>query len=256
MSKSSKHIYASGCSWTQKDWYDKARDLGHHSMWPEIFAHKLGLDAVNHGKGGMGNDYILNRSAEYILDNHDDIELVVIGWSQATRFEIYDSYHFNPAVWLEGDSSDWDTKPRNSGYTWMDQPYDFSKHLVKWMADHNGFEGIYETYVRQIYTLQRLCESLGLKYIFFSALQPITWRQIKILVPNVNMQKSLNHFINIKNFTKIKNFKGWPADENLGGTDSLTYLNEDQLLPDGHPSAEGQIAIANQVYNFYKETYP
>lgn len=259
MSKSSKHLYACGCSYTEENWHHKKRGLGPHTMWPAHLGEKLGLDVVNLGEGGMGNDYILTRSTRYILDNHKNIEIVAIAWSEAHRFSLYETFHFNPTVWLEGSNEDWDTKPRNLGYIWQEQPYSWSKHLMKHMNDFEQYGFIFKKYLREIYTIQRLCEELNLKYIFFGALAPIIWAPHERYIgrPNLKKELYLNQFIDSEYFSKInkKNFIGWPVDENLGGHPTTKYLTEEYRLSDGHPNAEGQKLIAKKAYDFYKGAY-
>jgi hypothetical protein len=107
---SSKILYTSGCSFSTEDWviadnrYMEGYETGPHPMWPDILAKRLNLTPINTACAGMGNDYILATSMRYILDNHENIELVAIQWSQITRMWIYDIpiYGFHISLEIRG----------------------------------------------------------------------------------------------------------------------------------------------------------
>lgn len=260
MSKSSKHIYACGCSFTEKDWFQpgSSKRVGGWPMWPEILGNHLGMPVVNLGKSGMGNDYILAVSMKYILDNHKDIGLVAIAWSQGSRHMVYDKHHFNPSVWLEGDPNDWNTKPKNPGYRFYENPYSHSQYLMNWLNSRDELDLISKRYVRHVYTLQRLCEELNLKYIFAAALNPLQLYEWQFL-DDFDAQKELRQFTKVDNFYDINtnNFIGWPVQEELGGK-HLTHgpefqpYGKNRVPNDPHPDENGQKIIAQQYRDHYE----
>ncbi len=274
MSKSSKELFACGCSFSAKDWVITNQnrmdgyETGPHAMWPEILANKLNLKEVNQACPGMGNDYILAKSMKYILDNHENIELVAIQWSQITRMWIFDvpEYgYFNPSVWLnEEDRVNDRWGPDFVGFPCVfGDPWTASQKLMKYILNDH-FLVLFKKYLREISTLQKLCEKLNVNYIFaqgFEAHQASKWRSVN---PNINIYRVLEEFTQLPDFHTIdpKKFMGWPAFLELGGTtltDGQPNFDpppKNRMNPiDNHPSAHGQHLIADQFYNKYKQLY-
>jgi hypothetical protein len=261
MSKSSKHIYACGCSYTQKNWFKTQSDkkIGGWPMWPEILGKHLNLPVVNLAKGGMGNDYILAMSMRYILENYKNIELVAIAWSQSSRYMLYDKHHFNPSVWLEGDPQDWNTETGNPGYRHYENPYSYSQFLMNHINSRGELNTLASRYVRHVYTLQKLCEVLNVKYVFAGALRPLQlyeWRQLD----NFNEKKELQSFTKVDNFydINIANTIGWPFQEELGGktltsSDDFFPYGKNRVNNDSHPDENGQRIIAQQYIDHYEK---
>jgi len=92
MSKSSKGILiASGCSYTDKDYYSDVEELDDHkrggwSVWPEVLADKLGLDVVNLARSGGSNDFIYEGILNTIQEYGDRVKVVCPLWSSWDRF--------------------------------------------------------------------------------------------------------------------------------------------------------------------------
>ena len=272
MSKSSKQLFASGCSFTAKDWvvqpynFMEGHETGPHPMWPEILADKMNLTAVNHGVGGMGNDYIMQDSVKYILDNHKDIELVCIQWSQITRMWIFDMNFFNPSIWLNEETRKWDRwGPDFCGFPYIfGDPWTASTACMKYMTkDTYSVVELFRKYMREIYTLQKLCEELGVKYIFaqgFLAHEVWHWLNVN---PDIDFNAVLRGWIAQPEFHTIDKdkFIGWPCVPELGGmtlTDGHPDFDDhkNRLNPkDSHPSAHGQHLLADQFYHKYMELY-
>jgi len=272
MLKFSKELYACGCSYTSKNWIVsdankiEGYETGPHPMWPEILAKKLNLKEVNHGLEGHGNDYIMQNSVKYILDNHKKIDVVCIQWSELTRMWVYDMNYFNPSVWLDEDLRKFD----RWGDDFVGFPNIFGDRftasiaLMKYVArDPYTVVDLFKKYLREIYTLQKLCEELKIKYIFgqgFPAHQLDQWRLIN---PDLDWKETLNCLIGQPEFHLInkKKFMGWPCLPELGGMTMTTGHPDfeprtNRLNPmDDHPSAKGQELIAKQFHNKYVELY-
>ena len=264
MSKSSKHIYASGCSYTEKDWYasGNGKGIGGWTMWPEHLGNHLGLPVINTGKSGFGNDYILAVSMRHILENYQNIELVAIAWSQASRYMVYDEYHFNPSVWLNGDPNDWYTKDKNLGYRFYENPYSHSQFLLNFINKEHNFYTLSSRFVRHVYTLQLLCETLNLKYIFAGAMRPLQLPEWSKSLENFDVERELKAFTKVDNFYDINqtNTIGWPFQPHIGGaalTDHPEFFpyGKNRAMPDTHPDANGQKIIAQQFIDHYEKIY-
>lgn len=273
---SNKELFACGCSFTAKDWVitDQNRmegyETGPHPMWPEILANRLNLKPVNKACPGMGNDYILATSMKYILDNHENIELVCIQWSEITRMWIFDipEYgYFNPSIWLNEEDRKYDRwGPDFFGFPYIfGDPWQASKKLMSYILQHpDSAMWMYDKYLREIYTLQKLCEKLGVNYIFaqgFAAHQLSRWQHLN---PDLNWEKILQKLIKKPEFNHIneETFMGWPCIPELGGmtlTDGHPEFDpwpKNRMNPiDSHPNAHGQHILANQFYDKYQELY-
>jgi hypothetical protein len=68
-------------------------------FWPELLANKLELPFENCGKGGSDNYTILDSIIKQI-DNIEDGDYMIIGWSAITRFRLADTSdkYFHTAV--------------------------------------------------------------------------------------------------------------------------------------------------------------
>jgi len=273
MSKSSKELFACGCSFSAKNWVitDQNRmdgyETGPHPMWPEILANKLNLKEVNQACPGMGNDYILGTSMKYILDNHENIELVAIQWSQLTRMWIYDMNFFNPSVWLNEKDRKYDRwGPDFVGFPYIfGDPWTASRACMRDVTkDSYSVVQLFKKYMREIYTLQKLCDELNVKYIFgqgFPAHEFSNWLEVN---PDLDWYEIMKGFIAQPEFDTInkEKFMGWPCIPELGGYTMTTGHpdfepeSKNRINPiDNHPSAKGQHLLADQFYKKYLELY-
>lgn len=256
-----KHIYASGCSYTQKDWYAHENPhIGGWTMWPEHLGNYLNLPVVNTGKSGFGNDYILNISMRYILENYKNIELVAIAWSQVSRYTIYDKHYFNPSSWIQNNGDDWDEK--RYGKRHYENPNKYAIYLLNHINKIGDFYTLSSRFVRHVYTLQLLCETLNLKYIFAGAMRPLQLPEWNNSLDNFNEERELKAFTKVDNFYDINknNTIGWPFQTHLGGkslTDHPEFFpyGKNRAIPDSHPNANGQKIIAQQFIEHYEKIY-
>jgi len=262
MSKSSK-ILVSGDSFSSFDYqlYDEKlyEKMGHnintlpfefpkYDCWPLVLSKKLNKEVINASKPGAGNFSICKRAQDYVMRNHKDIELCIIGLSEWTRVE---------DVFLSRASETVDNFMHLDLVEKMDIPEAFKKQatgrLMEKFAFINDFRNkyrkkffygifrnnseslitncttgriddiynnesklIYNT-LRAIYELQTICKNLGIKCLFFQFLSPI---RETIYDMNINLKKEiLNSIITNPYFSMIdkKNTIGFPFLNDLGG---------------------------------------
>ena len=62
--------------------------------WPELLSKKLGMDYINLGQNGGGNEYIYSSLLEQILKTEDksQIGLVIPAWTQCQRKDYQQGY--------------------------------------------------------------------------------------------------------------------------------------------------------------------
>ena len=87
---SQKILLASGCSFTDPDWWSEYHPEMDTSWpkWPELLAKKLDMDCVNLGSSGSGNEYIYSSLLDYITNPQKDVSrigLVIPAWTQCQR---------------------------------------------------------------------------------------------------------------------------------------------------------------------------
>ena len=82
-----KYLLASGCSYTNPNYVSGPHPEMDCSWpkWPEIVADKLGLEVINLGRNGMGYKYIVDSLMPHIVSHPEDIEVVMVGWSETWR---------------------------------------------------------------------------------------------------------------------------------------------------------------------------
>lgn len=268
MSKSSKYILASGCSFTDENF----KSISHPDLdvsfpkWPEILGEYSGLKVVNQGKSGAGNDYITNTLTKTILKDHKNIEMVVVGWSEIWRFSAYNHYQFNPILAL--------FRPEMKLHPRQEASRDLYKHMFKQdLIDvhySSSVPSLFQTHLKSwvdnMLQIQELCKLLGIKYIMAPLCGSFTLQKYKQCLKSFDDEEV--GFSEIEwsiMFGKIESFYdletdhyiGHPFLNNFGGfvmqdkLDSKFCISKDDL----HPNAEGHEFIAGKFYEQYTKIY-
>ena len=269
---SRKKLLACGCSYTKHvTTYDDHRkhfdtrtvltkDNNTSSIptyWPELVANDLGLDYLNTGEPGAGNDRIFNNAIKRITE-YDDIEILCVLWTQMFRMNLWNYteemetinvFSHGLAVFSKEDPVIYETaelyldklKGRGSEF-WMN----------KYMYN----------YFTNISVLMTLCNKLGIKIIMAQAM---------MFEPDAGgiWTESINHEYFDKRYVELvadidfnsKHFIGWPIMQRLGGTALQDYGSELHKIEnvtgekDWHPNNNGHRIIANEFLKKYKEIY-
>ena len=267
MSKSSKYILAGGCSFTDKDF----ASVHHPEMdvsfpkWPEILGEYCGLDVVNQGKCGRGNDWITNNLTKTILKDHKNIEMVVVGWTEIWRFSAYNHYAFNPLLAL--------FRPDRKLSEIQEKSRELFKHMFKEdMLDPHYtkewpslFEVHIKSWVDNMLQIQELCKLLDIKYIMAPICGAITLQKYNQCLPSIGRELSATAiqwavmFGSVDGLYDLKanHYIGHPFLDDFGG-----FVVQDMLTPklrisnvDPHPNAEGHELIARKFYEQYTKVY-
>lgn len=88
MSKSSKLLIASGCSFSDPR-YSAYKDYG-ITVWPKLIAEELQVDLLNVAQIGESNDYISNSVMDAVVDNLDKEIIVCVLWTGGNRLNFFD----------------------------------------------------------------------------------------------------------------------------------------------------------------------
>lgn len=243
-SKSSKYILAAGCSFTAENFksaFHPEMDVS-YDKWPTILGDKLDLMVKNLGECGIDNTQIYHRAVADIIENHDRIELVVIGWSQHTRFMVYDTHGHHPSLHLK--NLDKQKVVKND---FVESSMDY----YKFIEDKNYLDvAPFEVLFSRIYLLQKLCDSFGIKHVQGSLCGQFNSYKFSDLI--------FANIISSKSFTKVnkKHIIGWPFLIDMGGFeyDHIDKVNHVSDI-DKHPNEKGHKEIAELYYKKYKEIY-
>jgi len=270
-----KYILASGCSYTDDNFtsllypdYDTSYD-----KWPSILGEKLELPVKNIARSGVGNDYIFNKTVEDISQNHENIELVVIGWTEAWRWCVFDYEYHNPMSAIMKKHK----KRGGAGvqdYNVMSIPY--YKHLfIDNLINSSPYKQSYlhricaEDLFSKIITIQNLCKAFGIKIIMSTLCGCFNRSGMKTLLEALDMN-SENYYYSVdstaialmesKNFYDVdkSTIIGWPFVDLLGGFEFNFGILTEQLRigeGDGHPNKKGHELIADYYYEHYKKIY-
>lgn len=271
MSKSSKYILAAGCSFTDKNFWSPIMGEDFDCSWlkwPEILGEYLDLDVKNIGLCGVGNGYITSQVIQNILRDRDNIELVVIGWTEIQRFDLYDTYRFNPMTALHHPEKNDFVGPQQKSAIPL-YKYLFGDNLVDKDFGINDDNNLYVQQVRywfnQMFQIQELCKTFNIKFIMsglcgsvnlakFKQIQPsfkneMTWTETQwhIMYGKIEELYELDkdHYIG---YPFMKGFMGWQFHDVLKREYQISDL-------DSHPNADGQELIARYYYEQYAKVY-
>ena len=247
-------LIVSGCSYADNLY---TRDFG-FTTWPELLADKLGMECINLGASGAGNDYILSSLMEVMFEK--DIGLMIAMWSEFERID----FQLHSRFLLGSPEFEWG--PGRRGWTSVHmhreqspQYYHAWKDVVK-----NAFIGkkvgtlpvLVEKSLRIFYTFQILMEKHKIPYLHLMGTDPCDWNAR----PTVIETFFRNIFMNKINENK---FIGWPIMSEIGGLSMTGFLSE--LDPemkklriseeDSHPNKEGHEVIADYLYKKIEEEY-
>lgn len=269
---SQKKLLACGCSYTKHvtTYDDQRKEFDTRTIltkdnntpsiptyWPELVANDLGLDYLNTGEPGAGNDRIFNNAIKRITE-YDDIEILCVLWTQMFRMNLWNYteemetinvFSHGLAVFSKEDPVIYETaelyldklKGRGSEF-WMN----------KYMYN----------YFTNISVLIALCNKLGIKIIMAQAM---------MFEPDAGgiWTESINHKYFDSRYVEMvadidfnsKHFIGWPIMQRLGGTALQDYgseLHKKENVTgekDWHPNENGHRIIANEFLKKYKEIY-
>lgn len=271
MFKSSrKKLIAIGCSYTA-DWNT-------FPPWPTVLAEMLDMECVNLGDTGSGNDEILAKTIDTVL-NEKNIGLIVLMWSEWHRWSFQQSH------------SDWE-------YWWHVQPHrqnrvprrmpcpkhklnvnDWVPYLLEAQNPHHITQQTFRTFIHA----EKLLKDIP--HLYVQGCFGIPWYNVKsgelINCGDHTVNAHLN-FFNVNNSRKevarqmilspyleyiedniSKYFIGWPIMSEIGGycfDEVLDKIDPSKLKlriskKDSHPNGAGHKIIAQEIHNAYAKIY-
>lgn len=275
-----KYLYTNGCSFVAGDGgsdEDTRNRIDNGLTASALIAKKLNCEFYTDARGGSGNGRIRRKTMDWLLTNEDKWNdlIVLIGWSQFTRFEMYNNIdrkyeQLNIAGLLTISGRRFPYLPRTKWSRTIKQniknfteghfvddfggmfpmgagyPDEFWKVYLTYFYDFNHKYG---KYLNDILFLQLFLESNNIKYVFWDSLWSLLDKQTEIF-RNKNQ----------KTFDKI-NLQNWVLDETYHSWSS--YLNKVDPLHkktsykpyDDHPNDYGHEVWSKEVYKKIEELY-
>jgi hypothetical protein len=278
-----KNLIVCGCSFT------KGHMLSETETWGGYTADKLNLQLHNIATGGMGNEWIAQRTISYFLNNKELLKnsVVMIGWSEPGRlmgtFELGDGYTesvtIRPDDFLDGEVGDHIRKH------WPDDSYGYHgyvknnyKYLGRFFSSFSYC--LYKSYY-SIYILKQFLESNNIPYLFFDAigkiqLESIEWvgsytpgHRYDYSLKYINQLNKISEIIesvpewitdNILNDTATSEIFNTPKYISFDGLSMLTYMfkhgyNELTDGNPGHPNETAADLFSNMIITEYGKIY-
>lgn len=205
-------IYCIGDSFT----YGEELPNREVDAYPYVLARSLGKQVTNLGKPATGNQRIIKRAMDVVLN--ETPELVVIGWSDPARQEFADDVSIVD-LWA------------GRNYTHMQDPTDRRVDLIKYLTAYDVPEHYYTKWLRQIILLQTFCKAHNVKCVMFSTCNAEDWNR-----NYMSKHKDLVKHIDVSTYV------GWP----LSGSTEWCFKRPHGRS--GHPLEEGHQIIANTIY--------
>jgi hypothetical protein len=225
-----KYLIVSGCSYTAKHhcWEDKNGKNHVDIKWAEHLKNMIDPNAevINLGRSGAGNEYIYTSLKDEILKiDPKDILLVMAAWSGSTRedWKVPPSSDSSPPEWVHDNFGHRSNRP---SYLHKDSYFMESRtHNWRW-------------------SLQRLSEQLGFKYLEFNMLNNLG-EDLSKETPTHPMYELMNPILSLTECYAISMGYGVGAS-----IDDMILLKEDRISEDdSHPNAQGHKKIAEWIYN-------
>lgn len=288
MLKKNKILLASGCSFTDSNFYSRDDSLpsdlrGGWPKWPELLANQLGLNCINKGQCGAGSDFILHSLIKGIYEYEGKIDTVAVLWSELDRLYIYNQ-HISPSVDLmaasdpDKDISKIHNRLNEKRKLNNDALYNIAEKM--WNSSFfnwNVYYTMIDNWLNGIAILLDICLSKNIKIIMAQGVNPWSFSfSLKMafrknLIPRssiISDNATLKYILSHPTFNFLeKNEKyliGWPFFHQLGGYNlehyssfekNYNWLDYHISKIDGHPNKLGHERYAKIYLEKYRELY-
>ena len=260
MSKYSK-IVVGGCSFTDKNFpkYAQPKPLD-FKMWPELIAEKTGKEVINTAKSASGNRRIYQTVLNELV-KHEDVEQVIIGWSEWTRQDFLVKDGGQKDGWHSLVPRKKDEKDKITKVKVIEEDVLFDFYMNAFNFDYPRPSQIVDENLNQFYSLQCICKARNIKLKMFQMFYPINnffsseqWEQPHATVQHELYTKTfIQHVLKHPLLLEMDNtFWGWPVFEDIGGIDLSQYFKKRNMWRrvshlDAHPDEETHKNIAKLI---------
>ena len=214
--------------------------------WPtpgDIMSKHYDMKLVSLAYPGSGNEQIYNKLAEYVIENHKSIGIVVACWTSFSRKDFAVNYERAP---LGDNTKHYQTMVYNhfvdheSNKNYLNDQYDNWLTLVK--LDHIYPEREVDDFYRYSIALDLICKNYGIELVQCASI--ITWPY---------QESAIKYFIDHPLMPQVNrvNFYGWPIFYELGGNHLMLHGKEHCISEyDGHPTEATHKYMANTLIDF------
>lgn len=242
-----KILIASGDSWTGGAYWSEPDS---YPYWPEILANKLGMDYINVGRGGKGNEFIYNQMVDTLCSTKTKrVGLAICLWSKFDRWDLYKwTFSINPKYRLQ--YRYWSGRYTSKFWPEKTRHEKFINAIYEHGDLSDGGENLLRS-IRKYHSFQNYCELHNIPYLQGQAFRP--------------SEDILKEFFDCPQFDVINDnkFVGWPIYKELGGKSMWEVLDEVDpkqvklrvSVDDKHPNDKGHERIAELMYERYKKIY-
>ena len=263
---------------------------GGWKMWPEIFKDKISEEdnikykLINTAVSGASMQYCFESLLEFYHKEKDKIKFMLWGGTEFLRVPHYsrigngngnlkwfcDPFSFKPHI---------DPNIRKNNKVGqrafakkISEIKSFGPYLLEVVNDlkySSTMQKIVRRQMDQILTILELCDKAGIIFLYNQILPPLLtpsamteYNGIPFKITYAKQTKLMAQ-ASIKNFKRLcdsKNIHGWMSDA-FGGTvirnwqlynhEYMIDRNKEYPNWDGHPTAEGQIRLGNEVWDTY-----
>lgn len=239
------YLYVNGCSFT----WGTGLDNPPEENWGYFLGNKLELSVRNCSYPGQGSDEPFRKIYELLYIEEDFPSIIVLQLSELTRIRIFDDIDME---WKSASAGTWDLPKETYDYYWK---YYYSV-----------YQNTYYLFV-QMLLLKDKCDSLGIEFYVLDGICDINLKCLLEMKDGLEKQILLDMFkvIKDKKFLLYNGDYSWnhiiyssPEFEKghkLFWKDRNGQPNEDNRVTDcGHPTKESHEFMANELYNFIKES--
>jgi peroxiredoxin family protein len=255
-----KYVLGLGCSLTNPEFVpieqNRHPEDGSYEFpkWTEIVAKHLNLGWEVWAENGTSNEKIFNRAVKYLATDADNIELLCVAWTDWERFAIWGK-NFN----LYNANSN---QSHHANYHEIRSTYEI---LVKEMCveDSHNLTRMIRQNLEYVYTLQELCKSLNVKFIFFTSVSDVFGIESYKTVTSelgytpINEKKFLDMIINedMTFMIDAKHYIDFPKFKKLIGGKETILEEKEFFVIDGHANEFGHEVFAKSVIRRYEKIY-
>lgn len=173
MDSSTPRLITAGCSFAMKPFdrkkYPNAFDDVDAISWTEHLSNKMDRVLIDWTKEGSGCEYAYRVIIDSVLENLGSDMIVVVGWSSIGRWETFTNFDTKLRRELPYDMRESEEVNHHKFY---DLP-EYKQHAL----NHTYFQD-HLSKLNYIISLGGFLESLGIKYLFFNAFDPLDgWKR-------------------------------------------------------------------------------
>ena len=252
-----KYLHVDGCSFT----WGLGLDNPQKENWGAFLGNKLELSVRNYSMPGQGNDEMFRKVYELFYLPNNLPNVIVIQLSELTRIRIFDDITME---WKSANPHEWDLPKKTYDYYW--------KHY------YSVYQNLYYLFVHML-LLKDKCDSLGIEFYVFDGICKINSHCLgddpedsRLTKLNILPQKYLYHhgeypvekiqryktevkLLDLYQTVKDKNFLLYNGDNSWAGKVGDLKKDDEWWNPKCyHPTKESHEFIANEIYNFIKES--